>query len=391
VPPLRHRGNVDRELLGLLPPGPQAPLVASGPLDQRRVPVVAHRPHVLAPGPHRGHDELLQLGNVGRPAGVTEPRSDRRLLEGGQQRPDVRVVRQAVDRHPLDHGRLAAAVRVDALQQEQRRADIRDDHRRLVAAEADQHLVDQPLDHRMLAGEVQHLRPQRVGALPGPSQHLLGDVPVCGEPQPLQYPLLGQVALREHLQPPGQVPGGHEADQPMLRLPPDVQLGLRVVKRLPERLVQERLVRAEQAGRVHGPDRLAAGLTGQHHHQVEPLARLAGDDLVEGPALGDRPSDLVLLLGGRVEAHERAGVAERAVRLVLLVKQPREHTEVPLDIRMAGGEQERADLRALALAVAVDAPVALLDGDEAPRQVEMDQLVALPVQVHAFGSDVAGE
>ena len=54
-------------------------------------------------------------------------------------------------------------------------------------------------------------------------------------------------------------------------------------------------------------------------------------------------------------------------------------------------EQQRGDPRAVLLAVAVDAAVALLDADQAPRDVEVDQVVALQVQVDALGGDVAGD
>ena len=45
----------------------------------------------------------------------------------------------------------------------------------------------------------------------------------------------------------------------------------------------------------------------------------------------------------------------------------------------------------LPLAVPVDPAVALLDPDQAPRDVEVDQLVALGVQVDTFGGEVAGD
>ena len=54
-------------------------------------------------------------------------------------------------------------------------------------------------------------------------------------------------------------------------------------------------------------------------------------------------------------------------------------------------EQQRRDLRRVPLLVAVDAAVALLDPDQAPRDVEVDQLMALGVQVHALGGQVAGD
>src|SRR5690606_29219276 len=56
-----------------------------------------------------------------------------------------------------------------------------------------------------------------------------------------------------------------------------------------------------------------------------------------------------------------------------------------------GFEDQGGDDRGLALAVAVDAAVALFDADQRPRDVVVDQVVALGVQVHALGGDVAGD
>jgi hypothetical protein len=58
---------------------------------------------------------------------------------------------------------------------------------------------------------------------------------------------------------------------------------------------------------------------------------------------------------------------------------------------MVGREQHGADVGRVLLAVAVDAAVALLDGDERPRQVEVDEVVALAVEVDALRRHVAGE
>ena len=57
----------------------------------------------------------------------------------------------------------------------------------------------------------------------------------------------------------------------------------------------------------------------------------------------------------------------------------------PENASVVGAEQQGGDLRRVPLPVAVDAAVALLDPDQAPRDVEVDQLVALGVQVHALG------
>ena len=60
----------------------------------------------------------------------------------------------------------------------------------------------------------------------------------------------------------------------------------------------------------------------------------------------------------------------------------------PVDL---AGEDQRAELRLVGLAVAVDTAVALLDADQRPRHVVVDQLVALAVQVDALGGHVTGE
>ena len=56
-----------------------------------------------------------------------------------------------------------------------------------------------------------------------------------------------------------------------------------------------------------------------------------------------------------------------------------------------GGEDQRGELGLVLLPVAVDPAVALLDADQRPRQVVVDQVVALAVQVDALGGHVAGE
>ena len=73
---------------------------------------------------------------------------------------------QAGDRHPLDDRGLAEGVGVDALDEEGRLVDVGDQHRGLLAGDAEQHLVGQPLDHRVQVGQVGDLGPERLG-LPG--------------------------------------------------------------------------------------------------------------------------------------------------------------------------------------------------------------------------------
>ena len=49
------------------------------------------------------------------------------------------------------------------------------------------------------------------------------------------------------------------------------------------------------------------------------------------------------------------------------------------------------DVRRVLLAVAVDAAVALFQGDQRPGDVEVDEVVAEEVQVHAFAGHVGGQ
>ena len=75
--------------------------------------------------------------------------------------------------------------------------------------------------------------------------------------------------------------------------------------------------------------------------------------------------------------------------LVLAGDEGGEDADVAGEALVGGVEQEGGDLRGLLLAVAVDAAVALLDADEAPRDVVVDEVVALLVEVHALGGDIA--
>ena len=74
-----------------------------------------------------------------------------------------------------------------------------------------------------------------------------------------------------------------------------------------------------------------------------------------------------------------------------LLDQPGQHPQVAGEPLAGRVEQQRGDPRRVLLPVPVDAAVALLDPDQAPRDVVVDQLVALGVQVDALGGDVAGD
>ena len=113
--------------------------------------------------------------------------------------------------------------------------------------------------------------------------------------------------------------------------------------------------------------------------------------VVQAGLPGQHLADLVLLGADVVLAHQRRGVAERGVRLVLLLDEAAEHPQVTGERLGLGVEQQRRDLRRVPLAVSVDAAVALLDPDQGPRDVVVDELVALLVQVHALAGQVAGD
>ena len=80
-------------------------------------------------------------------------------------------------------------------------------------------------------------------------------------------------------------------------------------------------------------------------------------------------------------------VAGRLVLLDQLLKDP----DIAADLRLDRLRDEVPDMRLPILAVPVDAPVALLEGQEGPGKVEVDQLVREVVQVQAFGRHVGSQ
>jgi len=125
------------------------------------------------------------------------------------------------------------------------------------------------------------------------------------------------------------------------------------------------------------------------------------DRLFDGAA-GDEVLDEAVLLGlGAVQASDRLGGPFNLVRFRLASQQFLAYQAIVEGPRLAAawigaprqvaGEDQRPELGLVFLAVAVDAAVALLDADQGPRKVVVDQQMALLVQVDAFGRDVAGE
>ena len=76
---------------------------------------------------------------------------------------------------------------------------------------------------------------------------------------------------------------------------------------------------------------------------------------------------------------------------MLALNQPGEDLDVTAEPLGRRGEQQGRDLRAVTLPVAVDPPVALLDADQAPRDVVVHQVVTMGVQVHPLRGDVPGD
>ncbi len=83
--------------------------------------------------------------------------------------------------------------------------------------------------------------------------------------------------------------------------------------------------------------------------------------------------------------------AQALVRGLLPFEELLRHRCVVLRTRYGRGEDERTELWWIDLAVPVDAAIALLNPDQAPRDVVVDKVMAFPVQVHAFGRDVGGQ
>ena len=76
------------------------------------------------------------------------------------------------------------------------------------------------------------------------------------------------------------------------------------------------------------------------------------------------------------------------MRCSFLGYQLADDTHVAGDRLVGGAVDEVSDLGRELLAIAVDPAIALLKSDERPREVEVNQVVALLVQVHAFRGDV---
>ena len=277
----------------------------------------------------------------------------------------------------------------------------------LVAAEAGHRPVGRPVDDRVQRAEIVRLGPGGVRLVgEGVGEQRLAPVLGGDELEPLGHLPLGQVRLRQHLQSLPQVRRRDQLDD-LLRavVPPADPAGgdrrCRGLVRLIEGVVQERHLR--------GVERDWRGASG----------RISAEPGRGGTAMmrASMPSDGVLGLDGLRVLHDVVQVAfpARTLRIssssastsYLPISDATSPSAVcascsfsmrrlstrrsPENASVVGVEQQGRDLRRVPLPVPVDAAVALLDPDQGPRDVVVDELVALRVQVHALAGQVAGD
>ena len=188
-----------------------------------------------------------------------------------------------------------------------------------------------------------------------------------------------------------QVIRGKEGEPVQVVVPLHVAVPL-VRKRLFHRLARVGELVLEEAGAsADGWGGLRrAVVPAEELHEVRMLL-LLGDDLLGRLARLDAARHPVLLHLGVVEVHEPGDVSQVLVGSVLLLDEPLQYAEVPAQAGRAGDREQVTDVGGTALAEAVDAAVPLLEGDEGPRQVEVDHAMALVVEVDPLGGGVGRE
>ena len=92
-----------------------------------------------------------------------------------------------------------------------------------------------------------------------------------------------------------------------------------------------------------------------------------------------------------VRAHEDARIADVFPGRVVALDEPFEDAKVALDLLLLRMSDEVPDVRLALLSVPVDAPVALLELQQRPGDVEVDQLVREVVEVQPLGREVRGQ
>src|SRR5699024_1018026 len=84
-------------------------------------------------------------------------------------------------------------------------------------------------------------------------------------------------------------------------------------------------------------------------------------------------------------------VPQNLVGGVLALHKTGENVDVVRQVGVRRIEEQGRDTGIMPLTVTVDTPIALLNADQRPRDIEVDEVVTLRVQVHALGGDVAGD
>ena len=324
--------------------------------------------------------------------GIGHLGTDPRLVQRGEQIRDHRSpVGVRRHRHPFHDLGAATAIRPHPLYAERGPVDTGDDQWRLAAAHHRQHPIDEPVDHRVQRRQVADGRPQRRGRLARCRELLFGDHRIGGQAQPLGDAQLGQVALRKRRQPPHQVVRRHHRQERRIGVVGAKVEHPRIVHGDPQRLGHELVVRREQRRRPPLGHFLEPGSAGQQGHEVERLRRPLGHHRVNVDAVAQRLGDRILLETRGMKTHQRPCLTERPVRLELAGQQLGQHPGVATDPSVVGAHDQRPNIGGVLLAVAVDSAVPLLDRDERPGEIEVDQVVTLPMQVDAFGCHVAGQ
>ena len=365
---------------------------------------------------HRVGDQGLQRvdsryrAGIARCRGVPDGGSHRcrGLVRGDHAEGGVAWVRE-LRREIGGRHDLATAIGQRAEQQDSRVIHVAAGGKDLVAAEAGHRPVGGPVDDRVQRAEIVGLGPGGVRLVRESigeqrlSPRLRGD-----ELEPLDHLPFRQVGLWQYLQPLPQVRRRDELDDLLRAVVPPADPAsrdrrCRGLVSLIKGVFQEghlRGIEGRLGGRVIGRPRGDTGGGGGTGHDAREHASdgVLGLDglrllhhLIQARLPGQHLADLVLFSADVVLAHQRRGVAERGVRLVLLLDEAAKHPQVAGERLGLGVEQQRRDLRRVPLAVPVNAAVALLDPDQGPRDVVVDELVALLVEVHALAGQVAGD
>ena len=129
----------------------------------------------------------------------------------------------------------------------------------------------------------------------------------------------------------------------------------------------------------------------EHREQALALVRLRGQAAVEVRgrlAACNGPLRDPLFLVDVMHVHEHGRVADVPVCLLVLLHQDFQDARVPPDCRIGALGHQVDDLRFGDLTVAIHAPISLLKDHQRPGQVEVNQTVALVMQVDALGGDI---